>query len=345
MSTIYVKGKRWCIHFRHQGKEYRRSLKFNARSGKDIINQAVARQVQLQIDLDLQMGKWPEYFMQRQALLFGGFRDEYLTILQKEKHRYRPATVQNYRYCLQRIRTVIPDDMPITAVDRRLVTHDLLPYLHDGYSWETVRTTIIALKAAWNKAMEWGLIQENPFKGINTKPKKRVPVYYTDEEIDIMRQYFSRTDIPAWQHDIVFLILNTGLRREEAVSLVWQSINLKTEFITFAGKGGKEDLVPLNDQAIAILSRRPRSKKSPRVFWEINNAEAFKSAFDRMRERTNLGGNIHQLRKTYACHFMMNGGNIYELKKILRHESIDTLEIYTTLSPEYLKQARNFVGF
>lgn len=333
------------MRFYHQGKEYRRSLGFKARSGKDTVNQNIARQVQLQIDLDLKRGQWPEYFQQRKARLFGDFRMEYMAIIAKEKHRYRPATVNNYRYCFQRIQTIITAETPISAVDRRLVTHDLLPYLHDRYSWETVRTTIIALKAAWNKAIEWGLVNENPFKGINTKPKKRVPVYYTSVEIDVMREYFSRKDIPAWQFDIVFLVLNTGLRRQEAVSLAWPSVNLEAQFITFSGKGGKEDLVPLNDQAIAILRRRKRSVKSSRVFWEINNAEAFKSAFDRMRTRTGLGGNIHQLRKTYACHFMMNGGNIYDLKKILRHESMETLEIYTTLSPEYLKQARGFVGF
>ena len=54
---------------------------------------------------------------------------------------------------------------------------------------------------------------------------------------------------------------------------------------------------------------------------------------------------FHDLRHTFASHFMMNGGNIYDLQKILGHTSLEMTQRYAHLAPEHLVQAANIVSF
>lgn len=54
---------------------------------------------------------------------------------------------------------------------------------------------------------------------------------------------------------------------------------------------------------------------------------------------------IHDLRHTFASHFMMNGGDIYDLQKILGHSSLEMTQRYAHLAPEHLIQASNVVSF
>ena len=54
---------------------------------------------------------------------------------------------------------------------------------------------------------------------------------------------------------------------------------------------------------------------------------------------------FHDLRHTFASHFMMNGGNIYDLQKILGHTSLEMTQRYAHLAPEHLVRASNVVSF
>jgi integrase len=54
---------------------------------------------------------------------------------------------------------------------------------------------------------------------------------------------------------------------------------------------------------------------------------------------------FHDLRHTFASHFMKNGGNIYDLQKILGHTSLEMTQRYAHLAPEHLVQASNVVSF
>jgi integrase len=54
---------------------------------------------------------------------------------------------------------------------------------------------------------------------------------------------------------------------------------------------------------------------------------------------------FHDLRHTFASHFMMNGGNIYDLQKILGRTSLEMTQRYAHLAPEHLVRASNVVSF
>ena len=66
---------------------------------------------------------------------------------------------------------------------------------------------------------------------------------------------------------------------------------------------------------------------------------AFRSAIDRSGIETPDGQCAHILRHTYASHFLMNGGDILTLQKILGHSSLLVTSRYAHLSPDYLQDA------
>lgn len=347
MSSIYKQKNRWCIVFRFNRTQYRRSLGLQCwgPGKKKEINRPAAQELQMEIDLDIKRGKWPEYFRKRDInqRTVQEFREEYLEHMRREQLAY--YTVRNMEYAFGKLEETFSSSSLLTDITSVRVKRDLLPWLKERYRWNTARGHLIALKAAFTAAVEWQYMAENPFAGISTKRKKEVPKFYTRAEIEVMREYFEKPGRPRWQGEIVFFILNTGLRKAEALGLLWTDIIPNMGMIQVRGKGDKPGLVPLNPPATEILNRRPRNPDDPRVFWEIRNKEAIDSAFYRMKQKTHLGGNIHQLRKTYASHFMMTEGRLYDLKDILRHEDVSTVQIYAALSPDHLAQAKMFSGF
>ena len=54
---------------------------------------------------------------------------------------------------------------------------------------------------------------------------------------------------------------------------------------------------------------------------------------------------FHDLRHTFASHFMMNGGNLYTLQKLLGHSDIQTTMIYAHLDADFLKQSIELIRF
>jgi len=133
---------------------------------------------------------------------------------------------------------------------------------------------------------------------------------------------------------IVKICLSTGCRWGEAQKLTNNDIhNGKIHFSKT--KNGKTRSIPIVDSLITeILAGRPRTD---RLF--TNASDAFSNAIDRAKIKLPKGQRTHVLRHTFASHFMMSGGNILDLNKILGHQTIQMTMVYAKLSPEHLIEA------
>lgn len=139
-------------------------------------------------------------------------------------------------------------------------------------------------------------------------------------------------------------------------------------------KGSNDRFVPINDTVLSLLKKQCENKsasdfvftnkpdlKRSIVLRDGNNKDEVieasvvnSSHFSHYRfkplqksvgiaERKHIGA--HGLRHTFASHFMMNGGDLYTLSKIMGHSSIKITEIYAHLSPKYLMDVGSFVNF
>ena len=162
--------------------------------------------------------------------------------------------------------------------------------------------------------------------------------------------------ISEFHHDLYALALLTGLRKGELVGLKFTDINFEQRLLVVQRsfdkptKSGKVRHVPILDQALAILRMRKLAASSPFVFprltgamlseWAMCFEDDLHEALQRagLPERTHNGRVqryivFHSLRHTFASHWVMNGGDVFKLQKILGHQSIEMTQRYAHLAP------------
>ncbi|MDT7449460.1 phage integrase [Citrobacter koseri] len=132
---------------------------------------------------------------------------------------------------------------------------------------------------------------------------------------------------------IVKICLATGARWGEAESLTGKQIS--PGLITYIKtKGKKNRAVPISDELYEIL---PKVRTSKPIFTGCYSA--FRGAIKRAGIELPDGQLSHVLRHTFASHFMMRGGNILVLQRILGHTDIKVTMRYAHLAPDHLSEA------
>ncbi len=339
MSRIHKSGKNYMIEFKIYGVRYHKSL--------GVSDKRSALKMKAIIDSEIALGKFsPQKFFKNrnEHQTLSDLKKKLFAFLEDRKSLYRYRTIQTYHYNMNELIRIV-GDIELSSITPQLVEKDIESHLYANYSRGTVRQLMTSFRFFFNKALDWGLIQTNPFSKRVPPMQKRQPRYLREEEIRKMEEYFKQDFIPSWQYDLVFLTLNTGLRRSEVYNLTWDQVDLINEQIIFPGKGDKDRIVPLNHKALSILHKRRRHIKFKRIFWEITHPYSLNPAWQKFRVRTGIKIRFHDLRSTYASYYVMGGGSLMVLKEILGHEDIQTTMIYATLSREVLHKDKNIVAF
>lgn len=181
----------------------------------------------------------------------------------------------------------------------------------------------------------------NPLEKVRPlKVAERELSYLTLDQVDELL-----AELKAARNEHVYLIsqvcLATGARWSEAESL--RRSQVRNGIIQFAlTKSKKVRAVPIDSQLEADLDAH-YEKHAEQLGDERFFAYAY-SAFISGLNRTGIslpdGQAAHVMRHTFASHFMMNGGNILALQKILGHSSLQMTMRYAHLSPDHLAEAR-----
>lgn len=213
--------------------------------------------------------------------------------------------------------------------------------LAEGVSRNTINREHAYLRAVFNELIRLGFwTADNPLARLRQfKIAERELSYLTDSEIRaLLAALEKRTDRDALL--ITKLCLASAARWNEAESLRISQIHSGMIHFTQT-KTDKNRSIPIDD-ALA---------EEVREFYKANNPDAsgriFKSSVGAFRMAVKesgielLPGQLtHVLRHTFASHFMMNGGNILALQKVLGHSSLQTTMIYAHLSPDHLQEAK-----
>ena len=149
--------------------------------------------------------------------------------------------------------------------------------------------------------------------------------------------------------------LHTGGRHSELLSLTWVDVDLAQGTLYFdrdKTKSGKQREIPITPELDRVLRERHQYRLTggdarDYVFtWGGKRISSFRTAFNKARKDAGLGKDVipHTLRHTFASWFMMNGGDIFRLKKYLGHSDIHLTERYSHLSPNYMRAGAAFIG-
>jgi integrase len=201
-----------------------------------------------------------------------------------------------------------------------------------------------ALKAAMNKAVQWGSIHDSPFQRVkNIKLAERPPKYFTKDEFRALLKLITEP----WLYDAVIFAVATGIRRGELINLKWSDVSLERKVITiqsdqtFTVKAGKNRVVPLSPTALDVINRQQHIEKVPYVF--TNNRKQIygnwmSGLFRRYVNKAGFYGkglHWHNLRSSFASWLVESGVSIYSVSRLLGHASVTlTQRYYANLSPD-----------
>jgi integrase len=224
----------------------------------------------------------------------------------------------------------------------------------------TVRASLAPLGTALTWAVKQGLVAGNPARGVELPPRELSTEYLAADAASRLlteaerraRQADSPTD---WSRFIaISLALRLGLRRGEVFGLRWQDVALDAGRLTvarsyrLAPKSGKARHLPLPSALAALLrtwqERCPASAEElvcPVRYagrWGMSSSRATHGLAQLLRAAhcQPLTRGWHALRHTFASQFIMAGGSLVTLQRLLGHASIEMTLVYSHLAPDFI---------
>ena len=139
---------------------------------------------------------------------------------------------------------------------------------------------------------------------------------------------------------LVELVYSAGLRSAEAVGLDLGDVDFEQELVHIRrGKGGKERVVPLGEEASAWLARYLREAR-PELAKGAQDA-FFVSARGRRLDTSTLRRIVphpHRLRHAFATHLLEGGADLRTIQELLGHSSLSTTQVYSHVDPRHLRR-------
>ena len=138
---------------------------------------------------------------------------------------------------------------------------------------------------------------------------------------------------------LVELVYSAGLRSREAVDLDLADVDFEREQLHVRGKGGKERIVPLGEEAAHWLSRYLHEAR-PRLAREAVDA-LFLSVRGRRLDTSTLrrvAPHPHRLRHAFATHLIEGGADLRVIQELLGHSSLSTTQVYSHVDARRLRR-------
>ncbi|MCK4794503.1 MAG: tyrosine-type recombinase/integrase, partial [Desulfobacteraceae bacterium] len=206
----------------------------------------------------------------------------------------------------------------------------------------TIQCHVRALKAFSSWLYAEGYTTENRLQNLKL-PKASMTVMepLTPEETNkIISNIGRKSSCGARNHAIFVTLLDTGLRASEAAGITLGNLNLADGFVKVMGKGGKERVVPIGKYVRMVLFSYIDKIKPESANPECNNlflsssgkpitVNTVKLVFSRLAKTSGVGRlHAHLCRHTFAINYLLNGGDIFSLREILGHTTLEMVNHY-----------------
>ena len=239
---------------------------------------------------------------------------------------------------------------------------DLLDYLADRlkqvFSSRSTARSLSSLRAFYSHLTVRHNLKEDPTSRVESpKLGKSLPKTLSEEEVERLIQAPDvDDDIGLRDRAMLELIYACGLRVSELISLDILNINLRQGVIRVIGKGEKERLVPMGEEALHWIERyinksRPNFIKADNKITEVflskrGKAMTRQTFWYRLKEYAQLASinkelSPHTLRHAFATHLINHGADLRTVQLLLGHSSLSTTQIYTEVARHRMKELHN----
>lgn len=269
--------------------------------------------------------------------------------------RLSPRTVETYlRECQLAAHHGRAVDCPLEEFS----TGEIINYLLERRAGDepvdqrTLAKGLSALRSFFQFCVLEGIRPDNPATAVSSpRGDHRLPGVLSVEQVDGLLAHIDLTTPGGIRDRALFeLIYSCGLRISEAVELELHHLYLDEGLVRVVGKGDRERLVPLGDEATRWIRRyleaaRPRLVRGAAeraVFLNrLGRRLSRKGMWKRFHELTCIAGidaKVHTLRHSFATHLLEGGADLRAVQELLGHADIGTTQIYTHIDTEDLRE-------
>lgn len=235
---------------------------------------------------------------------------------------------------------------------------DLEGYLAHQYNVVKTRAStasreLSSLRRFYRYLLRQGVIGADPTLNIAApKQIRALPKSLTEADVEALLNIPDNDPLGLRDRAMLETLYATGLRVSELVTLKVIEASLDMGVVRVMGKGGKERLVPLGEEAIAWIKRyqteaRPlllRGRTSNALFVTARAKPLSRQGFWYLIKRRAVAGGVgkplspHTLRHAFATHLLNHGADLRVVQMLLGHADISTTQIYTHVARERLKR-------
>jgi site-specific recombinase XerD len=212
-----------------------------------------------------------------------------------------------------------------------------------GLKAGSVNEYLTALQTAFEAAVKWEYLKDNPVKKVeHIKFQRTPPAFMSVEQITAFLEA-----LPKFWKDLYLFALLSGSRASEIVNQRWQDIDFLKRTIQigskhFTTKNRKVRIIPMHEALVPVLEELKRRAVSDFVFSHSNGKPYSPIhvgyVFRRYRRICGLPEelHLHSTRHTFASLLVSSGVPIYSVSKLLGHSSLAMTQIYSHLEPQQL---------
>lgn len=264
----------------------------------------------------------------------------YKDLIESDPKKDNPS----YRAALNYLEDFSGGNLPFKSVDRNYLVK-FKKYLQSNLSNNTAAIYFRRVNIAWNKAVKEDKIDTNPFKRMDREDKPKIKesetVYLEPEEL----RKLTSIDPPIKQLYVDAFLFScfTGLRYSDVARLEWSNIQNGQMVIRQKKSDSKPLYLPLNDNALKVLDRRPKNGK---VFSGLqSNTSPINNALRKWARAADLSDHLqenihfHAARHTYGTTLASNDVPIQTIKELMGHADIKQTMRYAKITDSKKREA------
>lgn len=272
--------------------------------------------------------------------------DTYLTHLRVER-RLADHTLESYGRDLRRLaRFASGDQARLDRLNRQQLESFIRGLVHAGLSPRSVSRTVAAVRGFYRFLVLAERLEANPADDLHApRAWPALPRLLSVEEVERLIET-PDTATPRGLRDraLIELLYATGMRVSELIHVRASDLNLEAGYLTCTGKGRKQRIVPIGDQAALWVERyirdcRPLLLKGRSAPWLFVNARkgggltrvGFWKILKGYGRQARLARTLtpHALRHSFATHLLERGADLRAIQMMLGHADLSTTQIYT----------------
>jgi integrase/recombinase XerD len=275
----------------------------------------------------------------------------------RTERRLADHTIESYTRDLAALaRYAAGADRAVDALDRHALEAFVRQQMTSGLSPRSVARSIAAIRGFYRFLVLDRRLERSPADDL-TPPRAwpALPKFLSMEEVDrLIAQPDVATPLGLRDRAMIELLYATGMRVSELIAVRPDDLHLREHYVTCIGKGSKERLIPIGEEASRWMERylrdgrpalvnrkqpgtpkRSQSRRDGRVFVNVRGGPLSRVGFWKILKghgrRAHLPRALspHVVRHSFATHLLERGADLRAIQMMLGHADVSTTQIYT----------------